>query len=132
MVNIWLSSEMVLLDYKVFTQSGKQFCILNIRLPFKSHHHKSIMRLIPLIRAEHFTIQLSKMLVDKSFDIPVIPLLQKIEVMFSIDVPDEILTESDVAMTAQQEELIKRLNSCSPKDKETALQLLSVFLKSLD
>lgn len=46
--------------------------------------------------------------------------------------PDEILTSNTSEMTAQQEELIKRLNSCSPKDKETALQLLSVFLKSLD
>lgn len=46
--------------------------------------------------------------------------------------PDEILTSNTSEMTAQQEELIKRLNACSPKDKETALQLLSVFLKSLD
>lgn len=46
--------------------------------------------------------------------------------------PDEILTEQSTGMTAQQEELIQRLNACSPKDKETALQLLSVYLKSLD
>lgn len=46
--------------------------------------------------------------------------------------PDEIFTSNTSEMTAQQEELIKRLNACSPKDKETALQLLSVFLKSLD
>ncbi len=46
--------------------------------------------------------------------------------------PDEILTSDTTEMTARQEELIQRLNSCSPKDKETALQLLSVFLKSLD
>lgn len=46
--------------------------------------------------------------------------------------PDEILTSNTSEMSAQQEELIKRLNACSPKDKETALQLLSVFLKSLD
>ncbi len=46
--------------------------------------------------------------------------------------PDEILTSYTTEMTAQQEELIQRLNTCSPKDKETALQLLSVFLKSLD
>lgn len=46
--------------------------------------------------------------------------------------PDEILTSNTTEMTAQQEELIQRLNACSPKDKETALQLLSVFLKSLD
>lgn len=46
--------------------------------------------------------------------------------------PDEILTSNTSEMTAQQEELLNRLNACSPKDKETALQLLSVFLKSLD
>jgi transcriptional regulator with XRE-family HTH domain len=45
--------------------------------------------------------------------------------------PDEVLTVSDSEMTAQQEELLKRLNACSPKDKETALRLLSVFLQSL-
>ena len=46
--------------------------------------------------------------------------------------PDEILTSTENEMTVHQEELINRLNACSPKDKETALQLLSVFLKSLD
>jgi transcriptional regulator with XRE-family HTH domain len=45
--------------------------------------------------------------------------------------PDEVLTVSDTAITAQQEELLERLNACSPKDKETALRLLSVFLQSL-
>lgn len=46
--------------------------------------------------------------------------------------PDEILTSDTADVTIQQEELIQKLNSCSPKDKETALQLLSVYLKSLD
>lgn len=46
--------------------------------------------------------------------------------------PDEILTSTTSEVTARQDELMKRLNACSPKDKETALQLLSVFLKSLD
>ena len=46
--------------------------------------------------------------------------------------PDEILTEDSKAVTAQQDALIARLNACNSKDKETALQLLSVFLKSLD
>lgn len=46
--------------------------------------------------------------------------------------PDEILTEDSTSMSAQQEELWNRLNACNPKDKETALQLLSVYLKSLD
>ena len=46
--------------------------------------------------------------------------------------PDEILTEESTSLAARQAELIERLNTCNPKDKETALQLLSVFLKSLD
>lgn len=46
--------------------------------------------------------------------------------------PDEILTIRTNEITEQQEELIERLNACSPKDKETALNLLSVYLKSLE
>ena len=46
--------------------------------------------------------------------------------------PDEVLIEESTSLTAQQAELWERLNACNPKDKETALQLLSVFLKSLD
>ena len=46
--------------------------------------------------------------------------------------PDEILTAENNESAKQQEELFVRLNACSPKDKQTALQLLSVYLKSLD
>ena len=46
--------------------------------------------------------------------------------------PDEIFVSEDVSMSAHQAELLNRLNACNPKYKETALQLLSVFLKSLD
>lgn len=46
--------------------------------------------------------------------------------------PDEILTEENPSATVRQEELIARLNACNPKDKETALQLLSVYLQSLE
>ena len=46
--------------------------------------------------------------------------------------PDEILTEEAPSLSAQQEELWRRLEGCSPKDKETALSLLTVFLKSLE
>jgi transcriptional regulator with XRE-family HTH domain len=46
--------------------------------------------------------------------------------------PDEILTDDSTSLSVRQEELWTRLNSCNPKDKETALQLLSVFLKSLE
>lgn len=46
--------------------------------------------------------------------------------------PDEILTEESASLAARQAELTERLNVCNPKDKETALLLLSVYLKSLD
>lgn len=46
--------------------------------------------------------------------------------------PDEILTEESASLVARQAELTERLTTCNPKDKETALQLLSVYLKSLD
>ena len=46
--------------------------------------------------------------------------------------PDEILTEESTSLAAKQAEIIERLNTCNPKDKETALQLLSVYLTSLD
>ena len=45
--------------------------------------------------------------------------------------PDEILTEENSSLLNKQNELFERLNSCSPKEKETALNLLSVYLKSL-
>ena len=46
--------------------------------------------------------------------------------------PDEIFTEENVQTSFRQEELWKKLSACNAKDKETALQLLSVYLKSLD
>ena len=45
--------------------------------------------------------------------------------------PDEVITEESTPMTGRQTELWNRLNACNPKDKETALKLLSVFLESL-
>lgn len=45
--------------------------------------------------------------------------------------PDEVLTEENSSFTSKQAELWERLNACNPKDKETALQLLSVYLQSL-
>lgn len=46
--------------------------------------------------------------------------------------PDEILTEQTTSVTSHQEDLWARLNSCKPKDRETAMQLLAVFVKSLE
>ena len=45
--------------------------------------------------------------------------------------PDEILTEESSSLTAREEEVLSKLKACNPKDKETALNLLSVYLKSL-
>jgi len=45
--------------------------------------------------------------------------------------PDEILTQNNTELTAQEEEILARLNACNPKDKETALRLLNVYLQSL-
>ena len=45
--------------------------------------------------------------------------------------PDEILTEDSPSITSRQDELWQRLNACSPKDKETVLSLLAVYLQSL-
>lgn len=45
--------------------------------------------------------------------------------------PNEILTEESDAVNARQDELIARLISSSPKNRETALRLLEVYLQSL-
>ena len=46
--------------------------------------------------------------------------------------PDEVLTEEAPMVIARQEELWSRLEILSPKDRETALQLLEVYLQSLE
>ena len=46
--------------------------------------------------------------------------------------PDEILTEDRHPEDIKQEELLQRLSACNTKDKETALQILAVYLKSLN
>lgn len=45
--------------------------------------------------------------------------------------PDEILTKTNTSLSTQQAELWERLNACTPKDKETALRILSAYLDSL-
>lgn len=45
--------------------------------------------------------------------------------------PDEILTEES-STEVQYEEILNRLSLCSPKEKETAFNLLSVYLQSLE
>lgn len=46
--------------------------------------------------------------------------------------PDEILTEDRTQQQQRQDELMARLEACNQKDKETALQLLAVYLQSLN
>lgn len=45
--------------------------------------------------------------------------------------PDEILTRTTCEMSPRQEEIMARLNTCSEKDRDTALRLLEIYLKSL-
>lgn len=45
--------------------------------------------------------------------------------------PDEILTEAEPTLL-YNDEVMDRLNVCSPKERKTALQLLSVYLESLN
>lgn len=45
--------------------------------------------------------------------------------------PDEILTEDTPLLKQRQTELMERLAVCSPRERETALTLLSVYLQSL-
>ncbi len=46
--------------------------------------------------------------------------------------PDEIFVAEEYSVSTKQNEIWEWLNSCSPKDKETALNLLTVYLKSLN
>ena len=46
--------------------------------------------------------------------------------------PDEIFTQDSDHISCRQDEILEKLNACNTKDKETALQLLSVYLKSLN
>ena len=43
--------------------------------------------------------------------------------------PDELFVENDTAVTA--DEIMERLNDCTPHERETALKLLSAYLESL-
>lgn len=45
--------------------------------------------------------------------------------------PDDILTEEYTPIIEKQNELIEKLNSCKPNERQTALQLLYVYLESI-
>jgi len=46
--------------------------------------------------------------------------------------PNDILTETGEPGPLQREEVLKKLDACDPENKETALQLLNVYLRSID
>ncbi len=46
--------------------------------------------------------------------------------------PDEILTTDEEDTSSREAEILARLHACSPKNQETALRLLHVYLQSLD
>lgn len=45
--------------------------------------------------------------------------------------PNDIFTKNE-DKTVTEEDIIKAINNCSSKEKETALNLLEVYIKSLD
>lgn len=45
--------------------------------------------------------------------------------------PDAVLTEENNGLSEKQAEIIERLNTCKPHERETALQILSVYLQLL-
>lgn len=45
--------------------------------------------------------------------------------------PDEVLTEDNPNLSAKQAELLDELNKCTVHQKETALELLAVYLRSI-
>lgn len=45
--------------------------------------------------------------------------------------PDIILTREDHALSLKQEDLFEQLSHCTVKQRETAMELLSVYLKSI-
>lgn len=46
--------------------------------------------------------------------------------------PDTVLTSDNPNLNTKQEELLDKLEKCTLRQKETALELLSVYLRSLD
>lgn len=45
--------------------------------------------------------------------------------------PNAIMTEENPDFTVKRDELLKQLDECTEKQKETALELLAVYLKSI-
>lgn len=45
--------------------------------------------------------------------------------------PDTLLTEENPVLSAKQSELFDELDKCTAKQKETALELLAIYLRSI-
>lgn len=45
--------------------------------------------------------------------------------------PDDILTEENISIIEQQNELIEQLNNCTSHEKQTALNILAAYLDSI-
>ena len=45
--------------------------------------------------------------------------------------PDDILTEKSTDLAMEQQQMISELEVCSPRDRETALNLLAVYIRSI-
>ncbi|MBQ8435433.1 MAG: helix-turn-helix domain-containing protein [Oscillospiraceae bacterium] len=45
--------------------------------------------------------------------------------------PDVVLTEENPKLAQKQTEILKELDKCTPQQKETALELLEVYLRSI-
>ena len=45
--------------------------------------------------------------------------------------PDDVLTEEVSTTTAKMEDILSRLDQCSPRERDTALKLLDTYLQSL-
>lgn len=46
--------------------------------------------------------------------------------------PNEFLVEEPSLATAREEDILARLQTCNPKQKETALRILETYLQSLE
>lgn len=46
--------------------------------------------------------------------------------------PDEVFIDKEEDFAEQKESLLSRLDNCSPKETETAIKLLSVYLDSIN
>lgn len=46
--------------------------------------------------------------------------------------PDRVLTEEAASLTVMKEALLAKLDTCTPKEQETAFAILSAYLTSLE